>query len=68
MTFVDWKVAPDGAEAFHPAAREQIACWYKRDSSGDVWCNLAEGAYLGIWTHMGGRRDFPIGAMVRSEE
>lgn len=65
MNEINWGKAPSEAEAYHPAAREQMACWYKRDRYGDVYCMLAEGDHLGIWTHMGGRKDFPVGAIRR---
>ena len=65
MITIDWSKAPDSAEAYHPAALEQYECWYKRDNHGDVYCMLAEGAHVGIWTHMGGRKDFPHGAICK---
>lgn len=65
MSTVDWSKAPTGALAYHPGSSHQFECWYKFDANGDVLCALAHGAYLNIWTHMGGRKDFPFGAITR---
>lgn len=64
MSEIDLTNAPVGAEAYHPEAHEQMACWYMRDQQGDVWCYLdVRPIEKGMWTHMGGRQDFPAGSI-----
>lgn len=63
MTALSLSDARRGAQAYQPETREQLACWYKKDENGEVWCSLATDSGSGAWTHMGGRRDYPFGAL-----
>lgn len=60
---IDWSKAPEGTEAGSPESHEFFACWYRRNAFGEV-----EAIIVGTndyWVHMGGRRDFPYGAVLR---
>jgi len=60
---IDWSKAPDDAEAGNPECSQLLACWYKLNQWGDVMVIIAGS---GIdWCHMGGRKDFPHGAILR---
>lgn len=63
MTNIRWERAPEDAEAATPESREMYACWYKRNSWGDVMV-IIDGSGID-WGHMGGRKDFPIGYELR---
>lgn len=64
MKQINWDEAPDDAEAGHAEAREQLACWYRVCGlTGSVKVMLASN--YGSWYDMGGRRDFPYGAILR---
>lgn len=63
---IDWSQAPDDAEAAHEESHEQMACWYRKDGlCGNVKIMLCEN--YGTWIDMGGRRDFPYGAVIRQK-
>ena len=61
---IDWSKAPKDAEAGSPECSQLYACWYKRNSWGDVMVICEDGKGID-WGHMGGRKDFPVGAELR---
>lgn len=63
MTNIRWEMAPPDAEAAQPETSQLMACWYKRNSWGDVMV-IIDGSGID-WLHMGGRKDFPIGYELR---
>ncbi|MNE30429.1 hypothetical protein D3C81_441880 [compost metagenome] len=65
---LDWLTAPITAEAYSPATNETFASWYRRDSGGQVHQQLEDDRVPGrngSWVWMGGRTDFPPGAILR---
>ena len=61
---IDWSKAPKDAEAGSPESHQMYACWYKRNSWGDVMVICEDGKGID-WGHMGGRKDFPCGHELR---
>jgi len=61
---VDLDVAPEGAEAVHAGGEGLYAAWYRKDVSGLVE-QICPGAGINTWTWMGGRKDFPVGSVIR---
>lgn len=63
---IDWSKAPDGTEAASPETAGTYAAWYRRDVAGLVE-QICPGAHVNNWTWMGGRKDFPIGHVLRPD-
>lgn len=61
---LNWSKAPEGAEAGHPGADELYPAWYRKDVSGLVE-QICPDAGIHTWTWMGGRKDFPVGSVLR---
>ncbi len=69
MKEIDWRKAPEGAQARCPE-NELVGiyqAWYKKDAIGLVE-QICPDAGLNTWTWMGGRRDYPVGAVLRPQE
>lgn len=60
---IDWKNAPEGTEAAYAGCSLLYAAWYRHNSSGCVE-QICPAAGVHTWQEMGGRRDFPFGAVV----
>jgi hypothetical protein len=60
---INWEKAPEGAEAATPECSRFFACWYRRNKWGEVEV-IIEGGKVD-WVHMGSRRDFPYGSILR---
>lgn len=60
---INWSAAPTDAEAGNPESSQILACWYKRNQFGDVMV-IVDGSGID-WLHMGGRKDFPYGSILR---
>ena len=63
MTNISWEAAPEDAEAGSPETSQFLACWYKRNSWGEMMV-IIDGSGID-WGHMGGRKDFPVGHELR---
>lgn len=63
---IDWSKAPDGTEAASPETAGNYAAWYRRDVAGVVE-QICPGARVNNWTWMGGRKDFPVGYVLRPD-
>lgn len=61
---IDWSKAPEGTEAGHPGGPGIYPAWYRKDTAGLVE-QICPEAGIHTWTWMGGRRDFPIGSVLR---
>lgn len=64
MSTINWKMAPSGAEAYQPEGPEQFPGWYKKIKGEVYWWQLTD-SQNEQWLWMGGRRDFPVGAIIR---
>lgn len=64
MNDIDWSKAPEGAEAGYLGTSHAYDAWYKRDANGEVW-QICPAAGFNDWVNMGGRKDFPVGAVLR---
>lgn len=61
---IDWSKAPEGAQAAYPGCDQLYPAWYRLDRHGYVE-QICEGAGCDTWTGMGGRKDFPVGHILR---
>lgn len=61
---LDWDQAPEGAEAGHPGGDGVYAAWFRKDTAGLVE-QICPEAGIYTWTWMGGRKDFPVGSLIR---
>lgn len=61
---VDWDEAPQGAEAGHSGGEGLYPAWFRKDVAGLVE-QICPAAGIKTWTWMGGRKDFPPGAVLR---
>lgn len=61
---IDWSKAPERAEAGYLGTSHAYDAWYKRDANGEV-CQICPAAGFNDWVSMGGRKDFPVGAVLR---
>jgi hypothetical protein len=61
---VDWDEAPQGAEAGHPGGEGLFPAWFRKDTAGLVE-QICPAAGINTWTWMGGRKDFPVGSVLR---
>lgn len=64
MNDIDWGKAPEGAEAGYLGTSHAYDAWYKRDANGEVW-QICSAAGFDNWVSMGGRKDFPVGSVLR---
>lgn len=62
---IDWGKAPASAEAASGLSPNRV--WYRRDLYGRVF-QICPSAGCEDWTSMGGRTDFPVGAVLRPVE
>lgn len=61
---IDWSKAPYDAEAGYLGTSAAYDAWYRRDGNGQVQ-QICPAAGFTVWTWMGGRTDFPVGAKLR---
>jgi len=61
---LDWSEAPEGAEAGHPGGEGLYPVWFRKDVAGLVE-QICPAAGINTWTWMGGRKDFPVGSVLR---
>lgn len=68
MGIINWLAAPVGATAYQPSGPEQYEGWYRKNECGEVmwWQVGRQGKEQ--WAWMGGRRDYPYGAVIRPAE
>lgn len=64
MNDIDWSKAPEGAEAGYLGTSHAYDAWYKRDANGEV-LQICPAAGFNDWVSMGGRKVFPVGAVLR---
>lgn len=61
---IDWSKAPEGAEAGYLGTSHAYDAWYKREENGEV-LQICPAAGFNDWVSMGGRKDFPVGSVLR---
>lgn len=61
---IDWGKAPEGTEAGYLGTSHAYDAWYKRDANGEV-LQICPAAGFNDWVSMGGRKDFPVGSVLR---
>lgn len=67
VTQPNWDKAPATAEAYQPPGPEQYEGWYRKGTSGAAEWWQVNSAGEEQWVWMGGRTDFPYGAIVRGQ-
>lgn len=67
VTQPNWDKAPATVEAYQPPGPEQYEGWYRKGTSGAVEWWQVNSAGEEQWVWMGGRTDFPYGAIVRGQ-
>lgn len=61
---IDWSKAPADAEAGYLGTSSCYDAWYRKDGVGQVQ-QICPAGGCNEWTWMGGRKDFPVGAVLR---
>lgn len=68
MSIVNWLTGPLDATAYQPSAPEQEEGWYRKNANGEVEWWQVNSHNKDQWTWMGGRKDYPYGAIIRPAE
>lgn len=61
---IDWSKAPADAEAGYLGTSSCYDAWYRKDGAGQVQ-QICPAGGCNEWTWMGGRKDYPVGAVLR---
>ena len=68
MSIVNWFAAPLGTTAYQPPGPEQHEGWYRKNARDEVmWWPIGREDKK-QWTWLGGRCDYPYGAIIRPAE